>query len=165
VIVVSNSSPLITLARTDQLDLLRQLFGHVNIAEEARREVVVRGAGRPAAEAVRNAAWIESHPTAPWAEMLRLRSLHPLGAGELATVLLARSFQADLVIIDERAARRLAQASGLAVMGCVGILETGFRRGLVADLRRSYQELLIQGIRIDRRILNQSLAACGLPSI
>ena len=161
--VVSNSSPLITLARAGQLDLLRQLFGQIHIAEEVRQEVVVRGAGRPAAEAVRNAEWIASHPTAPAAEMLRLRSLHPLGAGELATVRLARSLQADLAVIDERAARRLAQASGLAVLGCVGILETGFRRGLLADLRRSYRELLAQGIWIDRQILNRSLAACGLP--
>lgn len=50
-------------------------------------------------------------------------------------------------------------------MGCVGILETGFRRGRVVDLRASYQELLVQGIRIDRQILNHSLAACGLPSL
>jgi predicted nucleic acid-binding protein len=162
VIVVSNSSPLITLARTGQLDLLPRLFGRVNIAEEVRQEVVVRGTGRPAAEAVGNAEWIQSHPAVSTEEMLRLRSLHPLGAGELATVLLARSSPADLAIIDERAARRLAQASGLAVIGCVGILEVGFRRGLVADLRWSYQELLIQGIRVDRQILNHSLATCGL---
>ena len=50
-------------------------------------------------------------------------------------------------------------------MGCVGILETAFRRGLMPDLRRSYQEMLAQGIRIDRRLLNHSLAACGLPSL
>lgn len=161
-IVVSNSSPLITLARTGQLDLLPRLFGRVNIAEEVRQEVVGRGAGRPAAEAVGSAEWIQSHPAVSTEEMLRLRSLHPLGAGELATVLLARSLPADLAIIDERAARRLAQASGLAVMGCIGILETGFRRGLVADLRQSYQELLKQGIRVDRQILNHSLATCGL---
>lgn len=164
-IVVSDSSPLVTLARTGQLDLLRQLFGQIHIAAEVQQEVVVRGAGRPAAQAVRNAVWIESHATAPAAEMLRLRSLHPLGAGELATVLLARSLPADLAIIDERTARRLAQAGSLPVMGCVGILETGFRRGLVPDLRQSYQELLAQGIRIDRQILNRSLAGCGLPSL
>lgn len=164
-IVVSNSSPLITLARIGQLDLLRQLFGRVHIAEEVRREVVVLGVGRPAAEAVRKAEWIESHPTRSAVEMLRLRSLHALGAGELATVLLASSLRADLAIIDERAARRFAQTSGLAVMGCVGILETGFRRGRVADLRASYQQLLVQGIRIDRQILNSSLAACGFPSL
>lgn len=50
-IVVSNSSPLITLARVGQLDLLRQLFGRIHIAGEVWEEVVVRGAGRPAADA------------------------------------------------------------------------------------------------------------------
>lgn len=81
VIVVSDSSPLITLARIGQLDLLRQLFGHVHIADEVRQEVVVRGAGRPAAKAVRDAGWIQSHPAFPADEMRRLRSLQPLGAG------------------------------------------------------------------------------------
>ena len=57
-IVVSNSSPLITLARIGQLDLLWQIFGQIHIAEEVRQEVVVGGAGRPAAEAVRGAEWI-----------------------------------------------------------------------------------------------------------
>lgn len=164
-IVVSDSSPLITLARIGQLDVLRQLFGHVHIADEVRHEVVVRGAGRPAAQAVRDAGWIQSHPAFPAAEIRRLRSLHPLRAAELATVLLARSLPADLAIIDERAARHWAQAGGLGVMGCVGILEMGFQRALVADLRWCYRELLAQGIRIDRDILNRSLSALGLPSL
>ena len=164
-IVVSNSSPLITLARILQLDLLRQLFGQIHIAEEVRQEVVVRGAGRPGAEAVRLADWIQIHPTSSATEMQRLSSVYQLGAGELATVLLARSLSADLAIIDERIARRLARARDIEVIGCVGILETCFRRGLEVDLRRSYQELLVQGIRIDRTLLNRSLAACGLPSL
>lgn len=164
-IVVCNSSPLITLARVGQLDLLRQLFGQIHLADAVWQEVVVRGAGRPAAETVRAAPWMERHPAAPPEEILRLRSQHALGTGELATVRLARALRADLAIIDERAARRLAQTHGLAVMGCVGILETAFHRGLVPDLRRSYQELLAQGIRIDRQILNQSLSACGLSSL
>ena len=106
-----------------------------------------------------------THPAIPAPEMLRLRALHPLGAGELATVRLARMLPADLAIIDERAARRLAQADGVAVMGCVGLLETGFHRGLVPDLRQSYQDMLAQGIRIDRQILNRSLAACGVAAL
>ena len=162
-IVVSNASPLITLARTGRLSLLRQLFRVIHLADEVWQEVVVQGAGRPAAEAVGAAEWIEVHPALPAAELIRLRAVHPLGAGELATVELALALAADLAIIDERAARVLAQARGVAVMGCVGILETGFRRGLVPDLRRSYQDLLAQGIHIDRQILNRSLTTCGLP--
>ena len=164
-IVVSNSSPLISLFRAGLLELLPHVFGRVHIADEVHREVVVLGAGRPAAEAVGAAPWIEKHGPADVAVLASLRALHPLGSGELATVLLAQSMKADLAIIDERAARRWAQAGGLAVIGCVGVIETGFRRGLVPDLRESYLTLLAQGTRIDRHILNRSLAACGLPSL
>jgi uncharacterized protein len=165
VIVVSNSSPLITLARIGRLDLLKQLFGRVHIAAEVHQEVVVRGAGRPAADAVHGADWIEIHGAAHAADLAALRTRHALGAGELATILLARELRADLVIIDERAARRLGQAQGVAVMGCVGILERGHNRGLVPDLRQTYTSLLEHGIRIDRKILEQSLTALGLPPL
>ena len=162
-IVVSNSSPLITLARIGRLELLRQLFGHIHISSEVHEEVVVRGAGRPAAEAVGKADWIETHPATEANELATLRSRHALGIGELATVLLARTIKAELTIIDERAARRLGQSQGLAIMGCVGLLERGHRRLFVPDLRDAYISLLAQGIRVDRQILNQSLATLGLP--
>lgn len=67
-------------------------------------EVVVRGAERPPAEAVRNAAWIKSHPPAPVGVMQRLRSLDPSDDGELATVLLARSHQLDRQILNRSSA-------------------------------------------------------------
>ncbi len=164
-IVVSGSSPLITLARIGRLDLVKQLFGRINIASEVHQEVVVRGAGRPASSAVHGANWIETHPAADAVDMAALRAQHPLGAGELATIILAKVLRADLVIIDERAARRLGQARGAAVIGCVGILERGHRRGLVLDLRQTYATLLAHGIRIDRHILDQSLTASGLPPL
>lgn len=164
-IVVSNSSPLITLARVGQLELLQQLFGTLHIALEVREEVVVRGAGRPAAELVREATWIKVRPVNSAPEIFQLRKRHSLGDGELATIALARSLPADLALIDERSARRLAHEYGLSVMGCVGVLETGHRRGFVADLRHTYQQLLRQGIRIDRQILERSLAICGCTAL
>jgi len=150
------------LGRIGRLDLLQQLFGHVHIAGEVRQEVVVRGAGRPAADAVQKADWIEIQPAADAAILAALRARQALGAGELATILLAQALCADLVIIDERAARRLGQALGVAVMGCVGILERSHRRGLVPDLRQTYESLLANGLRIDRTILDQSLSSLGL---
>ena len=164
-IVVSNSSPLITLARIGQLELLAQLFGRIHIAWEVYEEVVVRGSGRPAAAPVEAAGWIETHSPAEPNELANLHSMHALGNGELATVLLAQKLSADLAIIDERAARRLGQSQGLAVMGCVGILERGYGRKLVPDLRAAYASLLANGIRIDRHILNQSLATLNLPPL
>ena len=120
VIVVSNSSPLITLARIGRLELMRQLFGRIHIAAEVHEEVVIRGAGRPASEAVGRAGWIETHPPAGAGELAALRARHPLGSGELATVLLAQTIRADLAILDERAARRLGQVPGCGGHGLCG---------------------------------------------
>ena len=161
-IVVSNASPLITLARIGRLDLLRALFGRIHIAAEVHQEVVMRGGGRPAASGVQAADWIETHPEADAPALAALHRAHALGAGELATVLLAGALRAELTLIDERSARRLAQTRGLAVMGCVGLLETGHRRGLVHNLRDCYHALLVHGIRIERQIHDRSHAAAGL---
>ncbi len=51
-IVVSNTSPLINLARISQLDLLHQLYGEVLIPEAVRQEAVVNGAGQPGANEI-----------------------------------------------------------------------------------------------------------------
>ena len=55
------------------------------------------------------------------------------------------------------------KAEGVPVLGTVSLLEFGYRRGELADLRQVYQMLLAQGAHIDRQILDQSLAHFNLP--
>ncbi|HWY47310.1 MAG TPA: hypothetical protein VNX70_07995, partial [Bryobacteraceae bacterium] len=62
-IVVSDSSPLIILARAKQLVLLREFYRQVVIPREVHNEVTVAGAGLPGAEEVRTASWIQVQPT------------------------------------------------------------------------------------------------------
>ncbi len=88
-----------------------------------------------------------------------------MGAGERGTILLAKTLPADLALIDEWKARRVAQEAGLSVLGCLGTLEAGARKGMVTDLRDAYLELLRQGIRFDLRLLQESLTRLGLPKL
>jgi predicted nucleic acid-binding protein len=88
--------------------------------------------------------------------------LHSLGAGEVSTILLARQLSAKLALIDERRARTLAVKEGLAVSGSIAILETGYRKKHVSDLREVYAQLLAAGVWIDQKKLNQSLASFDL---
>ncbi len=57
--VVSNASPLITLARIGRLNSLQFLYGTVNIPTAVHNEVVVAGANMPGALAVAQAGWIQ----------------------------------------------------------------------------------------------------------
>jgi len=72
---------------------------------------------------------------------------------------------ADWVILDERAARHLATRHKLNVIGCVGILELAHHRKLILDLHATYAQILAAGVYIAPAILNQSLAAFGLPAL
>lgn len=158
---VCNASPLISLGKLGRLELLPALLGEVAVSAEVYQEVVVAGAGRPAALAVQAAPWLRVQPCPAPEKLRQMQASHALGLGELATIVLAQAMAADWTVIDERAARRLAVQHGLRVIGTVGILEAGHRRGLVADLRGVFAQMAAAGIRIDPEILNRSLMALG----
>ena len=164
-IVVSNSSPLITLSRIGRLDIVASFFDRIIVPFEVHREVTVDGRGLPGAEEVQNAVWIEVARQEPLADPQLEQACRGLGDGERAVILLAKSLPAGLVLLDEKKARRIAQAAGLAIMGCLGVLEAGYRRGLVPDLREAYLEMLRQEIRFDIGLLQDSLARLGLPKL
>ena len=80
-----------------------------------------------------------------------------LGSGELSTLILAKEVGADLVILDDLGARKLAQREGFRVQGTIAILEACFRKGYIPDLRVAYMQLLKRGVFLDRSLLNRSL--------
>ena len=155
-IVLADSSPLITLARARHFELLREFYGKLIVSREVYDEVA-GGADLPGAKEVRTASWIrvDSVSTEPVPE-IKL-ACAGLGAGERTIVYLACGLKADLVLIDEVKARRAAKTARLNVAGSIAVLERGARLGLVGNLRSVYQSLLEQGIRYDERLLNRSL--------
>lgn len=164
-IAVSDASPLIALARIGRLNLIKSLFGRVLIPDAVYQEVVVSGAGLPGASEVRHAEWIETYSGADNAVSYLAAEYAGLGEGEAATIRLAKQLSADIAILDDAKARRVALAAGLTITGSIGLLELGFRRGLVKDLRAAYVDLLKQGIRFDLGLLRASLAKFGQPGL
>jgi len=55
VIVLADSSPLITLARAQYFDLLHEFYGVVIVSREVHDEVAVAGGGLPGAEEMERA--------------------------------------------------------------------------------------------------------------
>jgi predicted nucleic acid-binding protein len=165
VIVVSDSSPLISLAKIGSFDLLHRLFGEITISSDVYTEVVVVGSRLPGAIETTNSPWIQvrhiKHPKTLASAQERLG----LGLGELSTVILAKEIGADLVILDELRARKLAQHEGFRVQGTIGILEACFRKGHLLDLRTAYTQLLKCGIFLNRDLLNRSLESFNLAQI
>jgi predicted nucleic acid-binding protein len=111
VIVVSNSSPLISLAKIGAFDLFQKLYGELVVSAEVFAEVVVAGAGLAGAADVSKCSWIKvqeiRHPGA--LEEIRSRRV-TLGIGELSAILLAREIDGNVPLFDMRTLQ--AQISG-----------------------------------------------------
>jgi predicted nucleic acid-binding protein len=165
VIVVCDSSPLIALAKIDSFLLLQKLHGGLIISREVYEEVVVAGAGLAGAADTSKSTWIEVRQIKNPADLTVAQTRFGLGVGELSTMILAKEIRADLVILDDLGARKLAQKEGLKVQGCIAILEACFRKGFLPDLRQAYDQLLKRGVYLNRQLLNLSLESFNLPAI
>ena len=164
-IVLADSSPLITLARARYFELLHEFYGEVIVSHEVRHEVTVAGAGLPGAGETQRATWIQVQPSPSESSAQLKAACAGLGAGERSMIYLASALSADLVLVDEERARRAAKSVGLKVAGSIAILERGAKLNRVADLRSVYLSLLDQGIRFDRELLDQSLGRLGLAKL
>ena len=112
--IVSNTSPIVALDHLGELDLLRKIFDSATLIPPAvSREL----AGRRAPE------WFEVRELR---QPLSARALEAfLGAGESETLALALEVGADVVLLDDKAARRMAYQLRLTVVGTLGVLPPG----------------------------------------
>ena len=125
--VYSNTTPLLAFCALQRLEILQALFGRLFLADTVIRECA---AGGPIPVPDLNALpWIQvlSAPAIPDARFFTL------DAGERDTLSLALAGKADLVLIDERLGRNLAEYHGLSVIGTLGTLLRARRTGLIVS--------------------------------
>ena len=85
-----------------------------------------------------------------------------LEEGEAEAIALAHEVGAEVVLLDERDARRAAKQLGLRVLGTVGILVWARRVGSLASLREALDALRTQArFRISRTLYEQALSEVG----
>jgi uncharacterized protein len=128
-IVVSNTSPLTNLVAIGQFDLLRQLYGEVQIAAGVLGELKARGRHWPGYDETIRSSWIKQH-TIHNHDLIAVL-LRDLDEGEAATLALAVELGAELVLMDERDGRRFAQRLNLRPVGVVGIFTRGEKSRII----------------------------------
>jgi len=105
-------------------------------------------------------AWIANPPA--WVDIRQVSGtleadLLSLDGGEQEAILLAQELHADLVLLDDREARKAAIRRALRVMGTVGVLEQAAIHELI-DLPEVYARLLTTNFRIKDYIIHNVLA-------
>jgi len=147
--VVSNSSPIIALDRIRQIELLRALFDRVTVPPAVVTEV---WSSTPISD------WFDVvTPTPPVALVLSAT----LGPGEREAIALAVELQANTILLDDRPARRAADALGLNVVGTLGVLTACKRKGVVGAMRPLIDELMANGFRVASDLAERVLRDAG----
>ena len=118
--IVSNSSPLINLSRIGRLELLHHLYSELTIPRAVWREVVVEGAGKAGADAVKSASWIKNK-TVSNKQLVRALQ-QELDPGESEAIALAVEIGAEFLLMDDHLGRESARHFGLRYTGLIGVL-------------------------------------------
>lgn len=155
--IVSNSGPLISLARIDRLALLPELFGRVVVPPAVLQELT-HSADRPGASVLRKAEWLLVRQIADSSEVSRLSFW--LDAGESEVLVLARELGA-IAAIDERRGRTIAAALGIPQTGTVGILLAAKEAGAVPAVTPLLDQLIGNGIRLSARLYHEARQMAG----
>lgn len=153
--VVSNTGPLIALAGIGQFALLRRLFGNILIPPAVRAEVL----DEATLAAVIAADWISVHVAQDAIAVQLLKE--ELDAGESEAIILARELDANLLLVDERVAKRKARTLGLPTLGTLGVLLLAKDQGWLVALRPLLEDLRRAGFRMSHDLYRQVLDSAG----
>jgi len=158
-LVVADSGPLIVLARSGLLEVLRQVAGEVLVPATVFAECTgdVRKPGAHAILVARDAGLLSVHADVA---ATALGNIAALDAGELAALALALHLKQP-VLMDERLGRQVAALHQIAVVGSAGVLLMAKRRGLIAAVGPVLASWQAMGYFLAPALLQAVLARAG----
>jgi hypothetical protein len=156
--VISNTGPLIALADIGQLELLHHLFNNILIPPAVRAEVV----NEPALAAVQTAiaqGWIvEQRPS----DTSAIRLLNEtLDLGESEAIALAQQETPHWIVLDDLAARHVAEAMGLPVIGTLGVLLLAKEAGHLTEIKPMLDQLREHSLYLSETLYTSVLKSAG----
>ena len=152
-IVIADASPLIALAKINQLHLLPALFSTVQITQAVADECLLNPS--PDAKlisAALKAGWLQRVDNPIFKHPLS----RSLGLGEQSSIEYAlQTERKTLLILDDALARKQALRLQLSVVGTAAILFSAQRKELIADAEALITQLHQVGYRISAQIVAQ----------
>ena len=155
--IVADASPLIMLARSGLIDVLRELAGTV-IVPEAVWNKCISGDSRPGATAIMAAQ--QSGQIEVRADAMLNDPLPALGQGEVSAIALAMELGCP-VLMEERLGRRVASLHGVRVIGSPAILIAAKERGLIPAVKPVLADWRAAGYFLSEALLRAVLQRVG----
>lgn len=157
--VISDTTVLIALGRIGMLWLLKELWGTVVVPEAVYREAAndLPG-GKEVADAVKS-GWLQVKgvKTQETVHLLQVQGLK--GRGECECIVLAKEIGAKAMLLDDKRARKTAQATGIEAVGTLALLVHAAKEGLLTkqDAGTAVKSLMEAGFRISKPLAKKTI--------
>jgi predicted nucleic acid-binding protein len=149
-VVVSDTTPLNYLILADCESVLEKLYGQLFIPPAVLAEL-----GHASAP-IQIARWAATPP--PWLRVATPASIPErykgLDLGERQALALAKEIKAELILLDDKAARRVAQGESLKVKGTLGIVADAARANLL-DFAATVKKLQRTSMYLGQDVLDE----------
>ena len=156
-IVVSDTTPLISLMKIGRLNLIEQLFGEVQIPGAVYEELVSNSEFQEEAQQIQGSPFIKRVVIEDGKAVELLRRVTGLDIGESEAIILSDASKAELLLMDENKGRQVAKQMGLHLMGTVGMLRAAHEGKLLSyeEIQQCIEELRANGRHISDRLFRQ----------
>ncbi|MDM7273515.1 DUF3368 domain-containing protein [Sulfurihydrogenibium azorense] len=139
--VVSNTTPILSFIKLNRIDILEKIYERILIPEAVFGEI----------QEGKNKYYIDISKE-PWIEILKVENRKileqlekELDKGEAEAIALSLELPADLLLIDEKLGRRIAEEKGIKISGKIGILIKAKKQGIIKEVKPFIYELIEKG--------------------
>lgn len=158
-VTVSNSTPLIHLAKLNQLALLPAFFGKIMIPQAVFNECVTAGEGYEDAALIAEADWLTVKTVTNTHLVTSLKA--ELDQGEAEAIALALEQHATVLLLDDSEARDKARLYGITHTGTIGILLKAKKAGQLVILKDALDALQATGFWLNPHLYQRLLQEAG----
>ena len=151
--IVSNTSPLIILKKSEAIFILDNLFDSVLIPKSVQKESFKK-----------EKEFFSSLKTLKVTEPKDFNLVKVLrlivDEGEAEAIALAMELNLPL-LIDDRKGRRVAKKLGLKFIGSLGLLKIAKEREIISEVKPFIQKFLDKGYYLDEKLVRRFLESVG----
>ena len=147
--VIVNSTPLIALCNADLLNILKKIYGSIIIPKAVFDEVTAK----------KDSACLQIKQNLDW---ITVETITNIEDSKIDVMILAQADpKADLVIIDDNAAKKTAKYLGLTVTGTLGVLIKAKQSGIISSVKNAITKIQSNGFYINENIIKLALKQAG----
>ena len=154
---VSNTTPILSLLKINELILLKELYGRIIIPNAVYQEI----------ENGKEKQYYQDLSLVPWIEIVVIKNpesilyFTDLDHGEAEVLILAQEQNADLIIMDEIIGRRFAKQLNFNITGTIGILLKAKEKGLINSVTKLLTELTDKGTWLNTKLVSKAIELAG----